>query len=535
MHELHLVRVFRKRIEGLKNKAALRVQQDGQWRDISWQALGRSIDYLAQALIRLGHQPQQMVGICARNMPEWTMADLGILAARGVVVPIYSTNTLDQTRYILKDAGIRILFVGEQAQYDQARQLLAEGALDHIICFEPSVDLQACPQAVHFADLLQFGNHEPAAVALQQRVTEYRMDDLLTLIYTSGTTGEPKGVMLSHGNLYTNSILGVAEGTVRRGSIGLHAAPMFHLADGAFMNALFAAGCCHVMLPRFDPVGVLQAIAAHGITDMLLVPTMIQMLVDHPDIHQYDLSSLQQMLYGASPISEGLLDRAMKAIPHAGFIQAYGMTELSPVATILKPEMHREKGRAKGWHRSAGRATVCTEVRVVDPEGNELPRGEVGEVVVRGPGVMLGYWNKPAETAAAIRNGWMHTGDGGRMDDEGYVFIVDRLKDMIVTGGENVYSVEVESVITTHPGVASCAVIGVPSEQWGETPVAYVVARAGAQPDAAELRAWLNERVGKTQRVADLRIAASLPRSEIGKVLKRALRDQYVQAPPAST
>jgi len=203
------------------------------------------------------------------------------------------------------------------------------------------------------------------------------------------------------------------------------------------------------------------------------------------------------------------------------------MTELAPVATVLSPEMHRQEGWAQGRHRSAGRATVCTEVRIVDPDGQEVARGEVGEVVVRGPGVMLGYWNKPAETAAAIRNGWMHTGDGGRMDDEGYVFIVDRLKDMIVTGGENVYSVEVESVITTHPGVASCAVIGVPSEQWGELVHVFIVRKTGAMLEADELIQFCKNRIAHYKCPREVSFIDAMPLSGAGKILKTTLRAPF--------
>ena len=482
----------------------------------SFAQLSERVSRFAGALHALGVQAGDRVGILSLNSDWYLEYYMACYWAGAAVNPINIRWSATEIAYSLDDCQTHVLLVD-----DTFLPLIPEikklsSALKTLIHLGDG----AAPQ-----DMLSYEALVAKAAPVEDAMRSG--NDLAGVFYTGGTTGSPKGVMLSHGNLYTNSILGVAEGTVRRGSIGLHAAPMFHLADGAFMNALFAAGCCHVMLPRFDPVGVLQAIAAHGITDMLLVPTMIQMLVDHPDIHQYDLSSLQQMLYGASPISEGLLDRAMKAIPHAGFIQAYGMTELSPVATILKPEMHREKGRAKGWHRSAGRATVCTEVRIVDPEGNELPRGEVGEVVVRGPGVMLGYWNKPSETAAAIRDGWMHTGDGGRLDEDGYVFIVDRLKDMIVTRCESVYSVDVESVITTHPAVASCAVIGIPSEQWGELVHTFIVRKPGAVLEAEELIAFCKERIGSYKCPRGVSFIDAMPLSGAGKILKTVLRAPF--------
>ena len=205
-----------------------------------------------------------------------------------------------------------------------------------------------------------------------------------------------------------------------------------------------------MFIPAFDPVVTMAAMQEHRVTDVLLVPTMMQMIVDHPRCGEFDLSSLAHITYGASPISEALLERVRKAFPAAELVQAYGMTELSPVATILLDEDHADPV----LRRSAGRAAPHAVVKIVDPDGNEVPRGTVGEIVVRGDHVMLGYWNKPEETAAAVRDGWMHTGDGGYMDENGYVFIADRIKDMIISGGENVYSIEVENAVANHPAVA---------------------------------------------------------------------------------
>src|SRR5947209_9613789 len=271
----------------------------------------------------------------------------------------------------------------------------------------------------------------------------------------------------------------------------LHAAPMFHLADLAAWTSQVIRGGTHVMIPMFEPVAVLTALQEHSVTDVLLVPTMIQLLVDHPRIDEFDLASVRRILYGASPMSEGVLGRALKALPNAQFTQAYGMTELAPAATGLRPEDHEHPGR----RRSAGRALPHNEVRVVGPDDVELPRGDVGEIVVRGGNVMLGYWNRPEETAQALRGGWMHTGAAGYMDDDGYVFLTDRVKDMIISGGENVYSVEVESVLAQHPAIATVAVIGVPDETWGERVHAVVVPAAGAAVTLDELRDFCADRI----------------------------------------
>jgi acyl-CoA synthetase (AMP-forming)/AMP-acid ligase II len=273
----------------------------------------------------------------------------------------------------------------------------------------------------------------------------------------------------------------------------------------------------------FTPDGVLDAIQKHQVTDALLVPTMLQMLVDSPAIQDADLSSLLKVIYGASPINEGLLDRIGKAMPGVSLTQAYGMTELSPVATMLSPEAHQDPV----LRRSCGRAAPHAEVRIVDADDKEVPRGEVGEIVVRGGHVMLGYWNKQAETDAAVIDGWMHTGDGGRMDEAGYVFIVDRIKDMIVSGGENVYSAEVENAVATHPSVAACAVIGVPDAEWGERVHAVVVLQPGTSLEIEALREHVQERIAAYKAPRSMEVIEALPLSGAGKVLKRELRAKH--------
>ncbi len=349
-------------------------------------------------------------------------------------------------------------------------------------------------------------------------------DNLAGIFYTGGTTGFPKGVMLSHANMLASS-LGMCSSSdlFRPGGRLLHAAPMFHLADLAAWGGRNLVGGSHAIVPMFTPDGVLAAIEKHRPTDALLVPTMLQMLVDSPAVKEADCTSLTRVLYGASPISEALLERVSRTLPDTQLTQAYGMTELSPVATMLSPEDHRDPV----LRRSAGRAVPVAEVKIVDPDDNEVARGEVGEIVVRGAHVMLGYWNKPEETAAAVIDGWMHTGDGGRMDEHGYVFIVDRIKDMIVTGGENVYSAEVENAVALHPAVAACAVIAVPSAEWGESVHAAVVLQPGANLELEDLQTHVRSLIAHYKVPRSLEILDALPMSGAGKILKRELRKPH--------
>jgi len=358
-----------------------------------------------------------------------------------------------------------------------------------------------------------------------------RGDDLAGIFYTGGTTGFPKGVMLSHANMCSSAFALQMGDFAAPGGTYLHAAPMFHLADIGAGAAHWLEGNTHAIVPAFNPELVLDTLERDRVTHVLLVPTMIQMLVDHPAMKKpRDLSAFKTIGYGASPISEAVVDRAMAALPGVEFMQAYGMTELSPLATVNPAWTHTPEGRKRGKLRSAGRASYVTEVKIVDGEGREVPRGTVGEVAVRGPNVMQGYWNKPELTAAAVRNGWMHTGDGAYMDDDGFIFIADRLKDMIITGGENVYSAEVENILAQHPGVAACAVIGVPSEAWGEAVHAVVVRKPGQEEASAEqLIAHCKDLIAGYKCPSSVAFIAALPLSGAGKVLKTNLRKPFWQ------
>jgi acyl-CoA synthetase (AMP-forming)/AMP-acid ligase II len=284
-------------------------------------------------------------------------------------------------------------------------------------------------------------------------------------------------------------------------------------------------GSVQVILPAFDPVAVLRAIERHQVHDTVLVPTMIQVLLDHPEMGRYDLSSIRTLGYAGAPITQTLLERAMKALPHASFVQYYGMTELSPITTLLDPADHSDKRRA----RSAGRAAVHAEVRIVDTQDHEVPRGTVGEIACRGAHMMLGYWNRPEDGAEATRGGWMHTGDAGYMDQEGYVYVVDRLKDMIISGGENVYSAEVENALAKHPAVAACAVIGVPDSEWGERVHALVVLKRGHSADPKAIREHCKSSIAAFKAPRSVDFVDALPVSSAGKVLKHELRKRYRQ------
>ena len=467
---------------------------------------------LAGALRELNTGAGDRVAMLSLNSDRYSEYLLAVPWADAVLNPVNVRWSVPEIAYSLRDSDSRVLLVDDT--FAPLLPALREAVPDLATVIHAG-DGPVPDGALGYEDL----------IAAADPVSDSRRggDELAGVFYTGGTTGFPKGVMLSHANLAVSWLGSAATGCLgTSGSITLHTAPMFHLADLAYWGATLLLGGSHVILPGFDPGTVLATIASHRVTDVLLVPTMIQILVDHPQVTEYDLTSLTSVVYGASPITQAVLERAMKAFPSAGFTQAYGMTELSPVATILTRADH-EQGRL----RSAGRAAPHAEVRVVDPDGAAVPNGTVGEIIVRGGHVMAGYWNKPTETQAALRDGWMHTGDGGYLDDQGYLYVVDRIKDMIITGGENVYSAEVENAVARHRAVAQCAVIGLPDPDWGERVHAVVVLHPGATLPLAELREHTKTLIAGYKAPRSMEIAEALPISGTGKVLKRELRKKY--------
>jgi long-chain acyl-CoA synthetase len=354
-------------------------------------------------------------------------------------------------------------------------------------------------------------------------------DTLAALFYTGGTTGKSKGVMLSHTNLISNAMNVIAGFYYDRDTTYLHAGPMFHLADSGATFAITTCGGRHVFVPRFDPDDCLRTMEQAEVTHVVYVPTMINMLANHPRAGDFDLSHLRYIPYGGgSPMPEDALRKAIEVFPNCQFIQCYGMTEAAPVLTVLPPRYTTLEGPYAGRLKSCGQAAHTTELKIVDGDRLEVPRGTIGEVAGKGPMIMLGYWNKPRATAAVLQDGWYYTGDAGYMDDEGFVFIVDRLKDMIISGGENVYSGEVEHAISLMPDVTEVAVIGIPDEKWGETVPAIIVARDGTALSADAVIAHCRTQIAgyKCPRSVEFR-ETSLSLSGVGKVLKRELREPF--------
>ena len=480
-----------------------------------YRGLVERVAKLAGAFRQLGVGEGDRVACLSLNSDRFHEFYLATFWAGAVVNPVNTRWSAAEIAYSLADSGSAVLLADEtllprldqiRSEYDGLREIVWIG------------EGEAPAGSRDYEALIA----EAGAIPDARRGG----DALAGLFYTGGTTGFPKGVMLSHANLVIGALGSVAWRFVHPGATFLHAAPMFHLADLAAWTIITLTGGTHVTVPAFSQAGVLQAIQDHRVTDTVMVPAMLQLLVDAPELTGYDLRSLRHIGYGGSPISETLLLRAQAALPDVTFCQAYGQTELSPITTLLLPEEHVAGSPRL---RSAGRAVPHAEIGIVDESGALLPEGEVGQIVARGGHVMSGYWNKPEETAAALKDGWMHTGDAGYLDSDGYLYVVDRVKDMIISGGENVYSAEVENAVARHPAVATCAVIGLPDEKWGERVHAVIVLKPSAAASGDDIRAHAKSLIAgyKCPRTVDF--VEALPISSTGKVLKRDLRAQYAE------
>lgn len=485
-------------------------------RKFTWQQHRERVARLADSLRKLGAGAGDRVAILALNSDRYTEYYHAVWWSGAAVVPMNIRWTSAENAYSLNDSEAKILFVDKafSAAMPDIRKECAE--LKHVIYLD---DGDVPEGMLGYEDLVSNGSLCDDAMR--------GGEDLAGLYYTGGTTGFPKGVMLPHRAIWYNNLVMSKMLDARPESSYLHAAPMFHLADGAASGGLTAVGATHVYIPMFDIEGVMSAVEQHGVSHTLLVPTMIGMLLNSETFDPKRLSSLGSMLYGASPMPEGLLTDLITRMPHLKIMQGYGQTELAPIVTTLQPEFHVLGGNNSKL-RSAGRPAPGTEIKIVDEDNNPVARGEVGEIAARSMGVMQGYWKLEEQTASTLKDGWVHTGDGGYMDEDGFIFIADRIKDMIVTGGENVFSAEVESAISTHESVAEVAVIGIPDDKWGEAVHAIIVPKEGFAPTLDEIVEHCRRLIAnyKLPRSVALR-EETLPVSGAGKVLKRDLRIPY--------
>ena len=482
-----------------------------------WSQFRARIARLASGLQGIGVNNGDRVAMLSLNSDRYLEYFFAVPWTGGVFVPINTRLAPPEVVHWVNDSGATVLLIDDNFSAMLPKIQNQLGSLTTVV----HVGDGAPPQGMlSFEALIEGGTDmEPLDAG---------GDELAGLFYTGGTTGRSKGVMLSHRNLVLNALQFASEVGFVSNSHYLHAAPMFHLANGAATFAITSMAGSSTIIPGFEPIATLQAIQENKIDIVLLVPTMINMTVNHPDVANYDLSSINHVLFGASPMPEAVLRTALRVIPNAEFHHLYGQTEASPVLTALPPNRMVEDSHMAGKIKSAGLAIPGCEVRIFDENDNEVPRGTVGEIVARGENVMLGYWNQPELSAQTLRAGWLHTGDGGRMDDEGFIYVVDRVKDMIISGGENVYSAEVEDAIYQHEAVIECAVIGIPHEKWGEQVHAIIRLANDQSVDEVAIIAHCHDWIAnyKCPRSVEF-VIDPLPLSGAGKILKTELRKPY--------
>ena len=475
---------------------------------------------LAHALIAAGLGRGDRFAYLSKNSIDMAVLYFAASKAGAVPVPLNYRLAPPEWAYIIDDSGAKLVI----AAGDYAKGIESvRGGLKRAQQFFALGDVPDGWES--YRDWVAAQPATPPDRTVDERDELYQM-------YTSGTTGHPKGAILTHHAVLSNITQVVTSLTFRPGpgTRTLIVAPMYHAAAGISVKAAVCAGATLVLHEDFDPAAVVRDLSQAGIQWCTLVPAMIQAcLVLVPDVAERSYPELRAISYGASPIAEQTLRRAIEVFG-CSFQQAFGMTETTAVLTALTDRDHvRALAGRPELLLSCGRPVLGTEVKIVDADDVEVPRGEVGEIIARGPQIMKGYWNLPEATEKALRGGWMHTGDAARMDEEGYVYIQDRIKDMIVSGGENVYPREVENALFGHPAIADVAVIGIPDPKFGEAILAFAVLREGAQVAADELITFARTKIAGYKVPRKIEFLDVLPRNASGKVLKKDLREPYWQ------
>jgi long-chain acyl-CoA synthetase len=488
----------------------------------SWQALDKSSSRVANGLIAAGVQAGSRVGVLARNDDRFFEVFYGVAKAGGVLVSVNWRLAPPEVEFILADAGVRVLFVGADfvPLLDQIRPMLPD-LVDVVVIGD---DADADP----YADWRSgFAAADPARDTAAG-------EDVMQL-YTSGTTGRPKGALITHEYFFENFRLvsQVRSQFIRcqPSEAVLLTFPLFHIGgiNWGFMGAV--QGCPLIVMRDFDPSAVLKLLGEHRIPALPLVSAMLQAVLAAPEVESTDFSSVRYVVYGAAPMPPTLLRKAIDVIG-CDFVQTYGLTE-STIVTVLDADDHRLPPPPQMV--SVGRPLPEVKLKLVDADGVTVPTGEVGEITIQSPVVMRGYWRQPDATSEVLEDGWFRTGDAAVLDEHGYVYLKDRVKDTIISGGENVYPAEIENALFEHPSVKDVAVVGVPDKRWGEVPKAFIVLADGAELDPDELLAHATERIARYKLPKQFEAIDVLPRTASGKVLRRELRDQSarVTAAPA--
>jgi fatty-acyl-CoA synthase len=493
-------------------------------RRFSYREFADRVNKLANLLRGMGIKKGSCVAILHQNSHEFLEAYFSAAQLGAILNPLNIRLSPQELAFILKDSGAEVLIASRHFAGSVNSLGDLEVKIRHVICTGQGEDITPF-RTLEYEEAIE------KQVFKAPPVEEISDDDIAHLYYTSGTTGTPKGVMLTHANVCTHALATIAELRLNDTDRWIHVAPLFHLADAWATFAITWVGATHVTVPDFEPPLVLETMQNEKITLTNMIPTMLNMLVNNPEVNSYDFSSLRVILSGGASIAPDLVKTIMSTFK-CDYIQTYGMTETCPYLTlsILKENLgDLSPGDQFVYKAKTGRPMIGVLLKVVKDNGEEVSHNdtEVGEIIVKGDTVTPGYWNRPKETADALKHGWLYTGDLAVVDDQGYVNIVDRKKDMILTGGENVYSTEVENILYAHPGVLEAAVIGVPDPKWGEAVKAVVVLRQGQEATEKEIIDFCKERIARYKAPKSVDFISELPKTGSGKIHKRGLKERY--------
>ncbi len=485
----------------------------------TWSQLERRLWQLAKGLLDLGVEKGDRLIYLGHNSHRQYECYYGPARLGAIILPMNVRQSVKEMIDCAKDCTPTLLLV-DRHFIDHARAVkMACPSIRHLVY----ADDGDCPDDMVSYDAFFAGDQEIDRASFEGLASSD--GDTIILYYTSGTTGRPKGVMLTHQNIFTNALVAPPIFGLDEHMTHLMSGPMFHLSSGgrAYTNAMSFGHT--VILPKFDVVEVMKAVERYQVNVIFMVPTMVSMFLDHPRFSEFNLSSIRLISYGASPMPTALIARALEVLPNTGFAQAYGMTEASPILTILPPEVHDPETGSFDKLLSVGKPVPYVDLRVVDEEDKPVPTGETGEIIARGPMIMAGYWNQPEMTAEAMRDGYYRTGDAGYLDEDGYLYLAGRIKEMIITGGENVYPIETENALMHHPSVDQCAVLGMKDEHWGERIHAVVSLKNGQVVTERELIAFCRDEIAHYKCPRSITIRQSgFPVTATNKIDKQSLR-----------
>ncbi len=491
---------------------------------LTYATLQDRVNRLANALDEMGVRRGDRVAAIQVNCNEQVEAYFACAKLDVVYVPLNFRAKADELAYALNDAEPRVLLAGNR-YLDLVHAIEGSlGSIGHYVALEePAAGWRFYDDLIH-------------AASDEERFPVGSDDDLTILMYTAGTTGQPKGVMLTHENLSSYILGNVNPADPETEERNILTVPLYHIAGVQAMLSGVYGGRTLIVQRQFDAHEWMELVERERADRAMMVPTMLKRIIDHPDFHKHDLSSLKIITYGAAPMPVEVIKGALQKLPNARFINAFGQTETASTITMLPPEDHLLKGSPEEVERklrrlsSIGKPLDDVEVRIVDEDGNDVKSGDVGEIVARGPRLMKGYWRQDSATAEVIKDGWLHTGDLGYMDEDAYIYLAGRARDFIKRGGEMISPEEVEQVLHSHPAIEEAAIIGVPDEEWGERVRAIVALKDGASCTEEELIEHCRQRLASFKKPESVVFVDELPRNQLGKVLKRELKERWGKA-----